>query len=126
MFQPWSPKENKLEKQIVGMITRIQEINWESFAILKNLWETLTMYEETYDELSKTTSNEISDDEIILKAKNCIKVWWEFLSWGLKTISDENSSLLDKNNIFPMLIDATWGMILNYQIIISRINYLNK
>ncbi len=121
-----NPKEDQLRQTMVNMITRIEEINWESWEIILELWKSLAMFEELYNELYRSTSDSIRNDESILKTQEAITAGWEFVSEGLKTLNNKDTSLLDKNGTYPMLIDVIWGMILNHQIIISRINWLSK
>lgn len=122
----WISKEDELRGNMIDMISKIESINAESHVIFQWLWDTLGQYEELYGELYNVASSDFRDDELIVNARIVIKTAWEFISWSLEILNNEETSLLDKNNLYPMLIDTVWMMILNYQIIVSRLNYLSK
>ncbi len=120
-------KENELREQLVNFITRIESINEESRNIIKELSDTLSFYENKYDSFYKNKINELFlNDEIIWNSTNIIKSSWEFLNVAVQSLNSADISLLDKNDLYPKLIEVISTMILNYYMITSRVDYLIK
>ncbi len=122
----WSKNEDELREQIIDMITSIEALNAEAHEILKWKLETLTQFEEIYRELYANTSKEIQNDKLIIKTQQAMIEQSKFLDWTFQDLTNIETSLFSKNWLYPMLIDVLWDMILNYNIINSQINYLNK
>lgn len=122
----WSKNEDELREQIIDMTTSIEALNAEAHEIFKWKLENLTQFEELYRELYEGASDEVRNDPLILEAQNAIIPELQFLDSQSKRLIDKETSFLSRNGLYPMLIDVTCDMILNYNIINSQINYLNK
>ncbi len=112
--------KDKLNEKIVDIISRIEENNSEAHKILKSAWDKLAVFEKDYEIIKKEKNNILPKSDIFIKSHNSVKEWWKVVDNLLKLLSDKNTTILDKNNIYPIFIDTIHWMILLYSIMISE------